>query len=112
MEATAKLCSVCKSYRSAWRNWLPHIGVILSVVTFILSGATFVVTNLMSYWKASHSVDRVSIVDLDTPHALLLSNVGDNDAFVTEVEVHCPEIGYLQQYRLIQKCACAADHRD
>jgi hypothetical protein len=76
------------------------VGALIALTTFVLSGATFITTSALRYWRESHAVDRLLIVDIDTTSAVLLSNSGDNDAFVTDLEVRCPELHWDEQYPL------------
>lgn len=98
LDERAALCPVCKSHRSRWKNWLPHVGGLLALVTFVLSGLTFIGTTTARYAREARAEDRISIVSLDSSNALVLLNAGDNDAFVTTLELDCSAIGYVSQH--------------
>jgi hypothetical protein len=98
IDADATLCAVCKTYRAQWRNWMPHVGAILALTTFVLSGVTFIATSVIQYARAARAVDRIALVDLNSSVSAVVLNSGDNDALVTAVQLRCPEIGYAEEY--------------
>lgn len=97
LDLDAMLCPVCKTYRARWRNWLPHAGAMIALVTFVLSGATFVATNAAKFLREASASPRVVLVDLNTTRDMVLLNSGDQEALVTAIDFECPDIGYFTQ---------------
>jgi hypothetical protein len=93
MPEGAYICKNCQSYQVKWRNWLPHIGTALALVTFILAGFAYI-------WQSGSKIaadllvkDRPQIVFLDSEGESGFINAGDRDIILLDIEIS------LKQFR-------------
>ena len=74
------LCPVCKTWTSWWRNWIPQVGAILALATFIATGVTYVGSQLRP------RVERLLAPQLSTSDGFLFLNAGNLDLFVVQID--------------------------
>jgi len=86
LDARAHLCPVCKTWQTAWRNWLPYLGAIVTAGTIVVSGITYTVTHLRRDPPPQVSL---AILDMADPGSLSLLNTGNIDLLITDVQMYC-----------------------
>src|ERR1700720_3989255 len=80
----ARICAVCKTYQSQWRNMLLFVGSIAGFITLLASGVTFIFAQLSSIIKT----EKIAVSYLSYPGEVLLINTGDKEVFVSSLEVY------------------------
>jgi hypothetical protein len=88
------VCKHCNYAQNKWRNWLPHIGTALAVITFVLGGFTYMGEKLVkgiAEWRAK---DGVQVVFLDSEGATGIMNTGDKDIVVLDIDIILNQFKY------------------
>ena len=100
LDSKAILCPVCKMWKARWRNWLPYFGGFVTVLTVVLSGATFIVSHV----REMRPPYRLMVVDITSMNEGVLNvlNSGEVDILVSQIDFYCPELGMVQSYPLNQ----------
>ena len=100
MYASAKLCSVCLTYRSRFRAALPLLAITAALTILAVAVGVYAFTQGRSYWAAMYPEERILVIDVNTASGILLSNPGDTDEFVTRLVIESPQISYSRQYAI------------
>jgi len=89
IDPRARLCAVCKTWQSWWRNWLPYWGGIIAVASLAASAATFAYTHLR---RAPGPVVSIAVLDLANPGRISVLNTGNVDVLITHVAFNCVRV--------------------
>lgn len=91
----AKLCSVCRHYQapSAWRNWAPHLGAGIALITFVFAVATYISGVLSGTYRQLTSRDGVAVAFLNSRGTTGYLNSGDHDVFLMDEDLRCTQFG-------------------
>ena len=75
----ARLCHFCKSFQKNWRNWVPHVGAGLALVTFIWSVLGEPIQRL---WHGT----SLMVLELKVPETVTVLNDGARDVLIEHLE--------------------------
>jgi hypothetical protein len=81
--STATLCKHCRTYQSAWRNWLLFAAQASGFIALLAATVAFLITNAPAIRKVLWWSDDVKILGLKSNQYLLTSNDGDGAVYVT-----------------------------
>jgi hypothetical protein len=84
IEADAKVCPVCKSYQSSWRNLTAYIAGIAGLFTVF----TYVSSNIDAARKNLIPRTGINVLTADTNGLVVIQNIGDKKVYVSSLEYH------------------------
>jgi hypothetical protein len=83
--ADASLCSVCKSYQLAWKNWLQYVAGVVTLIVLTVSASFWLYEKVHA---AFFSHENVSLVACSTMlRTAVVVNRGDRDVFVSHLQL-------------------------
>jgi hypothetical protein len=94
----AKLCHHCSSYQRAWKNWIPHIGAGIALVTFIASVMISGADILIRFIKDPN----LEVVYLKWPTDLVVINNGGEKVLLEYLEIRGSEPDYYARKAINQ----------
>lgn len=85
IKSNASKCSHCGAYQNQWRNWLPTIGSVIALLTFVATSVVAIFafsTDLREryFWK-----DDLTIISFQSSDSLVIRNSGDGAVFIDHV---------------------------
>jgi hypothetical protein len=93
LHLAARLCPVCKTWQTPWKNWLQYWAIIASMITLAGSAVTFAVTHFRT---APPPEISLAILDLTNPGSLNVLNTGNVDVLITDVRFSCMPYGFIE----------------
>lgn len=73
----------CGSYQARWRKWLPVIGTLAAILTFVGSAAAIVSATATDFWKELLGEDAIEVIDY-TGGRLTVLNSGSGGPLLIE----------------------------
>ena len=85
----ASLCKECKTYQANWRNWIPHVGASIALLTFIIAGISYTAQSISKQVAEWTAEDKIQVAYLNSRGATSYLNVGDNEVIIMQQELSC-----------------------
>lgn len=92
----ATLCRHCSSYQARWKNWVPHIGGAIALITLLASAGVFIISATTSVFENLTWQDEVVVIALDSSKEIVVWNVGDGDVFLESYRIESTEAAFHQ----------------
>jgi hypothetical protein len=83
----ASLCRHCKSFQASWKNHLQYFAGIVGLATVAAGAVVFLVSQWPEARKAVAWRDSLQIISFNNAGALVMSNQGDGQVFVSHLEI-------------------------
>lgn len=83
IKLNASRCPHCGSYQARWRNWLPVLGTLAAILTFVGSAAAVVSATATDFWKELLGEDAIEVIEY-TGGRLTVLNSGSGGPLLIE----------------------------
>lgn len=74
IKPNATRCLHCGSYQVGWRNWLPVVGTLATIIALVGSAAVVVTATATDIWKELLGKDAVEVIEYTDGHLTILNS--------------------------------------
>lgn len=92
----AHKCLHCGSYQAPWRNWLPAIGTVVAILTFVGTVGVAIITTSTDIWERIFWKDDLTIISYGSNGELFARNTGSGELFVEYVSMESDDLDYRE----------------
>lgn len=81
----ASFCKTCEHYQDIWKNWIPHIGGGIALLTLLGSIAAITIKPFREIYTELTWKDKVELISYSSNEGLTLKNLGSGEIFVQSI---------------------------
>ena len=94
LKSGASKCPHCEAYQNRWRNWLPVLGTIVAILTFVGSVSAVIFATATDYFEKRFWRDELVIIKYSSSGHLFGQNAGSGDLFIDHVTERSEALNY------------------